>query len=87
PYQKAKMSMNVDSKCKFCQIQKRHFMELGKSIGFKEGYCIKRIESIASKILPIAKQLQQELNINNKYKSEIYQNIIDLIEQTSKQLS
>ncbi|WP_414146293.1 HipA domain-containing protein [Francisella tularensis] len=87
PYQKAKMSMNVDSKCKFCQIQKRHFVELGKSIGFKEGYCIKRIESIASKILPIAKQLQQELNINNKYKSEIYQNIIDLIEQTSKQLS
>ncbi|MDE5000670.1 type II toxin-antitoxin system HipA family toxin, partial [Francisella tularensis subsp. holarctica] len=64
-----------------------HFMELGKSIGFKEGYSIKRIESIASKILPIAKQLQQELNSNNKYKSESYQNIIDLIEQTSKQLS
>ncbi|MDE5020965.1 type II toxin-antitoxin system HipA family toxin, partial [Francisella tularensis subsp. holarctica] len=43
--------------------------------------------SIDSKILPIAKQLQQELKINNKYKSEIYQNIIDIIEQTSKQLS
>ncbi|OIN84273.1 HipA domain-containing protein [Francisella sp. TX07-6608] len=87
PYQKAKMSMKVDSKYKFCQIQKRHFIELGKSIGFKEAYCIKRIQNMNSKILPIAKQLQQDLNTNNKYKSEIYQNIIDLIEQTSKQIS
>ncbi|WP_173677772.1 type II toxin-antitoxin system HipA family toxin [Francisella tularensis] len=87
PYQKAKMSMKVDSKYKFCQIQKRHFIELGKSIGFKEAYCINRIQNMASKILPIAKQLQQDLNTENKYRSKIYQNIIDLIEQTSKQLS
>ena len=78
--------MKIDTKYKFCQTQQRHFIELGKSIGFKESYCVKRIQHITNKITPASKQLQKELNTNDKYKSDIYQNIIDIIEKTSKQI-
>ena len=86
-YQKAKMSMKIDTKYKFCQTQQRHFIELGKSIGFKESYSVKRIKHIISKVLISSKQLQQELNTTDKYKSDVYQDIIDLIQKTSKQVS
>jgi serine/threonine-protein kinase HipA len=87
PYQKAKMSMKIGSKYKFCQVQQKHFVELGREIGFKESYCVKRIQEIIGRIFPAAKQLQKELNYDDKYISNIYQNIIDLIEKTSKQIT
>jgi serine/threonine-protein kinase HipA len=62
-------------------------VELGREIGFKESYCVKRIQEIIGRIFPAAKQLQKELNYDDKYRSNIYQNIIDLIEKTSKQIT
>ncbi|MCF6775706.1 type II toxin-antitoxin system HipA family toxin [Thiotrichales bacterium 19X7-9] len=84
---KAKMAMKIASKYKFQDVQLRHFLKLAESVGFRDKFVLTSvIQPIAKNILDQSISLAEQFNNDEKYKSEIYQDIILIIEKHQKRL-
>ncbi|PCI37505.1 MAG: toxin HipA [Rhodospirillaceae bacterium] len=83
---KNKMAMKIANKYKFTDVYVRHFERLGEMTGFKASFVRAQIEKIVIKTLREAPKLRAELNNNSKTQSQIYENIIDIIETHCSQV-
>jgi len=84
---KTKMAMKIGGKYKFEEINTQQFEKLSNDIGFRFDFVKKQIIDITKKLNIEAKILIEQLNNDKRYNNDIYQSIINVIEENSKRLT
>ena len=81
-YDKHKMAMKLcASKYYMSNIRRENFEKLSSISGYRSDFILKRLDTLSSKILTKAKGLAEILNSNSNTQSNVYYDIIKIIEK------
>lgn len=76
---KTKMAMKIVGKYKFKDVQHRHWVQFAELIGMRSDFVIRQLNLVQEKVVRHADSLIKQLNKSEDLQSDIYQEIISII--------